>query len=186
LTCIVSYTDNNKMYLACDNYTQMGERVYRKTLPKVYEKGDLLIGGAGNVSNLQAVFYFTDFTRDETKEDDKRDDFHYILFDVVEEMRLALKSRGLIRFEDGVEVYDASFLVGYKGKFYNIGPDFSVMESVEPYDSVGTGKMVALGSLYTTNYFDLPVERKIEFALEAASVHHSDVEPPFEIISKEV
>jgi hypothetical protein len=71
-----------------------------------------------------------------------------------------------------------NFLVGYKGKLYEIQDDFSVLNSPDIGMSVGSGASSARGSLHTTRDDKKPHDRILK-ALEAAASVAVGVAAPF-------
>jgi len=69
--------------------------------------------------------------------------------------------------EDQSQIHMCNFLVGYKGKLYEILIDFQMSEIPE-YEAIGSGASYALGSLYTTERANLSPRQRIALALRAA------------------
>ena len=71
-----------------------------------------------------------------------------------------------------------NFLVGYKGRLYEVQDDFSVLNSPVEGMAVGSGEQSARGSLYTTRG-EWDAHRRILQALEAAENVAVGVKGPF-------
>lgn len=76
-----------------------------------------------------------------------------------------------------------NFLVGYKGKLYNLEADYQVGVPKASFDAVGCGSDLALGAMFATE--GLPPEQRINAALAAASTFSAGVAPPFTILRLE-
>lgn len=91
-------------------------------------------------------------------------------------------------FDDGIkneknENKGANFIIGAKDKLFEIQGDYSVLEPMDGYASVGCGEDIAKGSLYSTKDLDIPIHKKIQIALEAAEHVSCGVQRPFRIIN---
>lgn len=83
----------------------------------------------------------------------------------IDAVRTILTNGGYKQVKDGVE-QGGTFLVGVRGRLYQVGSDFQVGRARAGYDACGSGYMVALGSLFSTRHL-LPAKR-ISTALMAA------------------
>ena len=103
----------------------------------------------------------------------------------IDEVRKCLKNGGQATVENNEEK-GGTFLVGYKGEIFTIYDDFQVGQSVDQFASCGCGYHLALGSLTTTEQFEIdPVER-LTLALTAAERYSSGVRRPFIILDSDM
>ena len=93
-------------------------------------------------------------------------------------VRECLRDGGFIKTSDGVEE-GGQFLLGYRGRLFEVDSDFQVGESVDGTAAVGCGAEVALGSLYTSR--GMAPEDRILNALLAAEFYAPGVRGPFKI-----
>jgi len=91
-------------------------------------------------------------------------------------------------FKDGgyLEKYDAAesggtFLVGVRGRLYEIESDFQVARPSTGYEAVGCGGNIAIGALYATP--KMAAEKRVRTALEAAEQNSAGVRGPFLILT---
>lgn len=98
----------------------------------------------------------------------------------VDAVRDCLKAGGWATTKDGRET-GGGFLVGCRGRLFNICDDFQVAEASAGYDAVGCGQEVALGALFATKGKH-PVKR-VETALRAAEAHNAGVREPFVVMT---
>jgi len=97
--------------------------------PKIFRKGDLLIGTSGDQRISDIIEYNFD------PEEDYRDDpVDFLGMDFLPAMRDAIKKRGGMKEED----MEATVMIGYKGGLFIIGEDFS-RSRVGPYEAIGSG-----------------------------------------------
>jgi hypothetical protein len=91
-----------------------------------------------------------------------------------------MKDGGYLKADNGRES-GGVFLVGVRGRLFEIDDDYHAREMLEQYDAVGSGVSVALGSLYSTTGQD--PETRIRVALEAAEQFVTSVRAPFHILT---
>lgn len=196
MTCIVGLVEDGTIYLGGDSAVSTANGLMIKSFPKVYKRGEFLIGGAGRMVISQIMSHVA--TIPPVYED--QDNFDYIVNTFMPCFRDAVKEVGQMREVEGKEHTENEFILGFRGHLYIIGTDLSVLEPLDGYCSIGSGSVHALGSLYTTESRDgdeLSIvsgdvvirgiewhpEVRIRLALEAAAKYDEYVSPPFEVIS---
>jgi ATP-dependent protease HslVU (ClpYQ) peptidase subunit len=80
---------------------------------------------------------------------------------------------------------EAVIMIGYKGKLFIIGEDFTLSEIAAPYEAIGAGAKYALGYLYAMGKTSLSPERMIENALGCAEHFCAGVRGPFIVLEGE-
>src|SRR3546814_5981191 len=80
---------------------------------------------------------------------DDYDVYEYMVRDFVEAVRNCLKSGGFATREKEAEA-GGTFLVGFKGRLFEIADDYQVGESVSNFAACGCGHELALGSFFST------------------------------------
>lgn len=170
MTCIVGIAHEGKVYMGADScgssysWQQVGN-------PKVFHVGEFLIG-------CTTSFRMIDLLRFELKVDQSiwgQSDDDYLRTTFIRAVRALFKEHGFGRDDGG------NFLVGFRGKLYEVQNDFSVLNSPIEGMSVGSGGVAARGSLYTTKGTRTPQER-VQVALEAAEAIIPSVRGPFVIL----
>lgn len=101
----------------------------------------------------------------------------YMVIAFVEAVRTCLKEGGFAKKEDEREE-GGYFLVGFRGRLFEVGSDYHVSEAQCGYHAIGSGDDLALGALFATRDLDDP-EARLKLALHAAAYHNSDVREPF-------
>lgn len=104
--------------------------------------------------------------------------FNYMVTHFVDTVRDCLKRGGYARRENEVESA-GSFMVGVRGRLFEINSDYQVGESQSGYAAIGCGAPYALGALYATAGQE--PETRIRIALEAAERMSAGVRGPFSI-----
>jgi len=171
MTAIVGIAQDRKVYMGADSAISTEDFVGRLANPKIFQKKGLLIGGAGS-SRCWTLIKTNLFPRVRHKKELAID---YIESAVVSGIRKVVK-------ENGGPMEGYTFLIGYKGKLFEVMDDWGVCEYLENYAAIGSGYLPCLGSLYTTQHWKDPVKR-IRMALEASAKFVPSVEGPFIIES---
>jgi ATP-dependent protease HslVU (ClpYQ) peptidase subunit len=109
----------------------------------------------------------------------------YMVSDFADELRKVLKEVGYAEVASNVEKHRGVVLVGIEGRLFFLSGDCSVLEAQRGYDALGSGGLVAMGSLYTTEHMDYTPEERIRFALGAAAEINTGVSAPFDVLSLE-
>ena len=105
-------------------------------------------------------------------------DMQYLCTIWVDAVRICLKDGGFATKEKEEEK-GGNFLIGYRGRLYEVLPDYQIGRTANRYEAVGIGYMLALGALHATAGLPLSPEMRVQKALEAAAHHNAGVCPPF-------
>lgn len=174
MTCIVGMIKNGTVYIGGDS---AGSSNYSMTIvsnPKVFIlQKEFVIGYTSSFRMGQIIE--NDLVIPSRAKDMNVYRFMTTVF--IDALRDCLKKCGWAEKEKDREI-GGTFLVGYCGRLFTVQDDFSVLESLDLYDAVGSGCYIALGSLHSTT--GTPIKR-IEKALEAAAKFTPSVEGPFHI-----
>ncbi len=180
MTCIVGIAHENKVYMGADSCGSNGITWHQVDNHKVFEVGDFLIGCTTSFRMIDLLTY--KLTGTIQRPEDSDDKFMRTTF--VESVKNCFKEGGF-----GTESEGGVFLVGYKGKLYEIQSDFSILNVSQYGFSVGSGQDVASGSLWTTKDGTIKInentmlvltpEQRILLALQAAEAVVPSVRGPF-------
>lgn len=188
MTCIVGVIENGKVYMGADRMASSDYMCYPTFDSKLIKRedepsGSWLFGICGSFRTLELLKYELELPEPKKTQTPR----HYMATTFVQEVRKCFKEHGLLS-KNGNESDDSSsygeefygdFLVAHEGLLYCLQSDFSLVGSNEGYMATGSGSHQALGSLYTTEYYKMSPEERLEIALEAASHHVPSVGPPF-------
>jgi len=177
MTCIVGLVDNNKVYIGGDSAGVSGHDITIRRDEKVFANGHFLMGFTTSFRMGQLLRY--ELKVPEQPED--MDDFKYMVTIFIKAVRECLGEGGFLKKNNEVES-GGSFLVGYKGRLYEIDDDYQVGSAVDNVLAVGCGAKVALGAMYAST--GDPVGR-IRKALEISERLSGGVRSPFLIKSQE-
>lgn len=171
MTCIVALAEKNVVYMAGDSAGVAGLNITIRDDSKVFANGPFIMGFTTSFRMGQLLRF--KFSPPVQKDND---DYKYMVTHFIDEARKCFQDNG---YKDGRT--GGSFLVGYKGKLYDIDDDFQVGIDNAGYSAVGCGANIALGSLFSTKG-KAPKER-LKIALEAASKFSAGVAPPFRYVN---
>jgi len=152
-----------------------GYYIERRADSKVFVNGEFIIGFTTSFRMGQLLRY--GFCP--PKPTEGKDIFEYMVTDFVDAVRNRLKSGGFAATKDGEES-GGTFLVGYRGRLFNVQNDYQVAEQFGDYAACGCGQDIALGSMFSTK--GKPTEERIRTALEAAEEYNAGVRGPFNIL----
>lgn len=182
MTCIVAVKSNKKVYIGGDSAAVAELSVNTRKDSKVFINGKFIIGFAGSFRLGQIMrFHFTPPRHLKSK-----DDYDYMCTDFIKRMQKTLEDNGFSGENKRSEKETSGqMLVGYNGELYEIYEDYQVGIVHDPYNAIGSGGEIALGSLHTTHTIEnrLTPNQKITAALDAASRYNAGVLPPYNILS---
>jgi hypothetical protein len=136
--------------------------------PKIFRVHNILIGCCGSFRVIDLLRYRLDFTPSDDWDADR-----FMRTTFIDAVRECFKEGG---YDD--DKRGGNFLAGYRGRLYEIQPDYSILNAPEWGFAVGSGETAARGSLYTTRDQWDSVDR-IQTALEAAEAIVPSVKGPF-------
>lgn len=178
MTCIVALKDNGRVFMGADSAGVGGYSRSNRMDPKIYRVGSMLIGFTTSFRMGQLLGY--SLTPPHHHADVAIEKYVATVF--ITAVRDCLKAGGWAEKEKEQEK-GGTFLVAYKARIFEIHSDYQVGERAEPYNAVGCGEDLALGSLYTSGISRIddavkPRDR-IMMALQAAATFSAGVYAPF-------
>lgn len=179
MTCIVGIVSEETVYMGADSCASNGHSWLIVGNPKVFKVGQFLIGCTSSFRMIDLLRYNLTITRPHPEDSDDK----FIRSTFVDNVRDCLKSGGLAKKESDKET-GGNFLVGYKGRLYEVQVDYSVLNCPDWGSSVGSGESAARGSLWTTRDAAGPQERVL-MALESAEAVVPSVRGPMIVLTLE-
>jgi ATP-dependent protease HslVU (ClpYQ) peptidase subunit len=180
MTCIVGLKTEDGIYIGGDSAVSTGDNLVQTMAdPKVWTKGQFIFGYAGTLRAGQIIKY--NFKIPPICD---RDSMEYLVIGFVDAMRKTLKKAGAAKEENKEEEQSNQFLIGYKGRLFEIDEGYGVCEVADEFTAIGSGTEYALGSLQTTK--GLEPDYRIIKALEAAAHFTSWVRPPFHTVKQKL
>ena len=177
MTCIVGVTNKGKVYMGGDSCGSSSASQQTVGNPKVFKVQDFLIGCTSSFRMIDLLTHNLSVGRDHPEDSD--DLFMRTTF--IEGVRNCLKKGGFARVSAGVES-GGNFLVGYHGKLYEVQGDYSILNSEDWGNCVGSGEGPARESLWTTRKGKDPKVR-VRTALEAAEAIVPSVRGPMVLLT---
>lgn len=180
MTCIVGLEhDNGMVSIGGDSAGVNGRLDIRiRTDEKVFINGPMIFGFTSSFRMGQLLRYSLTIPEQLGSE---KDDYKYMCTQFIDAVRKCLKDGGYASIKNNEEI-GGFFLVGYRGKLYNVANDFQVGRSIGTFDATGCGESYALGAMAGGD-IGLPAKERIERALEIASKFSAGVAPPFFVLS---
>jgi len=178
MTCIVGFVDKqNNVYIGGDSAGVGGGYSIRdREDPKVFRNGNMIMGYTSSFRMGQLLRFKLKIPN----QPKKMLDYEYMCTLFIDAVRKCLKDNGYSIIDKNNEKIGV-FLVGYKGKLYDIEEDLQVGVNRDQYNACGCGETYALGSLATNKEID-PI-KVITRALEIAEKFSAGVRRPFKIIT---
>ena len=178
MTCIAAVVYDNVVYMGADSAGVAGYNLVVRADQKVFINGEFLIGFTSSFRMGQLLRYA--FKPPRFHEDEK-DLYAYMVTDFIDAVRACLKGGGYAQ-KTNEEETGGCFLVGVRGRLFQIEDDYQVGELTCNYNAVGCGEAYALGVLSVTGAID-PDER-IRLALSSAEKFSAGVRGPFIVLNK--
>lgn len=178
MTCIVGLETEDGAVLGGDSAAAGSNHIHQAENEKVFR----VPGGAGvgyTTSFRMGQILKRDFEYSPPRNENLIDNF---IEEAIPEVREFFDEAGYLK-EDSKRESGGIFLVAAKGKLLKVQKGFGVIRSSRGYDAIGSGFKQALGSLHTTENFDVNPKQRVEMALEAAAHSGKSVSPPFTIKS---
>lgn len=180
MTCIVGLQADGSVIIGGDSASvEEGTLAIRtSSLSKVFMNKEYLFGFAGLWRMGQLLQFALDPPRTTNVTREKLDKFMATTF--IDSVRECLREGGFTKTEVDRES-GGNFLVGARGRLYEIGEDYSIARTADGYEAIGCGREYALGSLHASVEWDDPSKR-ISYALETAAKFSGGVTPPFTVL----
>ncbi|RJR27759.1 hypothetical protein C4561_01505 [candidate division WWE3 bacterium] len=178
MTCIVGLKTDVGTFMGGDSCATDGTELVIRKDAKIFKLGrSILVGYCGSPRMGQVLRYQLKIPRRPVKMDAL--DFMVKFF--VEKVRYALHLAGMLKDQSSNDSVEGNVLIGYRGRLFVIDSDFQVAEPDAEFYCIGTGAMVANGSLFTTASCGMSPEERIMLSLEAAEKYCVGVARPFKI-----
>lgn len=177
MTCVVAIAHEGTVTMGADS-AGVGENwnLTNRRDPKIFRRGDMLIGFTssfrmGQLLGVQLVV---------PTKPPKVDLFRWMTTDFIEAVRTCLKDGGYTSVVNNREE-GGDFLVGVRGRVFNVSCDFQVGEDRKGFDALGSGQAYAKGVMLALR--ERSPRNRIAEALKAAEIFSAGVRGPFTIRS---
>jgi len=164
MSVVAGLIKDGKVFMASDSLSSSddGEVRYRAD-KKIFKNGKYIIGYTGNprIGQVLRPRFFKPPVD---------------VYDFPDAVRLQLKEKGCasnIPEASGMDSMTANILIGWKGNLYEILLDYQLVELIEPYSAVGSGKFHAMSVFHfakTIGLFEkMNPKDLLQHAIETAS-----------------
>ena len=191
MTCIVGLIQKQHIWIGGDDGVAGEDGIVEiRTLPKVFAKGSMLIGGYGSLRVLQVVQY----CMHQPAHPKGWSTMKYLLTAWIPSLKKALVEQRVISADPGTTednsdldalLPGSGLVLGYRGELFTVEDDGQVGRTALPYSAVGSGAQFALASLCQQEMLadSRHPETRVRNALEIAAAHIANVNGPFTVIS---
>ena len=174
MTCIVGIVDDGEVLIAGDSAGVAGTSLAIRADHKVFRNGEVIIGITSSFRMGQILRY--NLSVPDLAEGQDLD--HYMVTTFIEAVRKAFADGGFTSFNDGKEV-GGQFLVGIRGRLFEVDSDFQVGEQICGFAAVGCGFELALGAISALENTNFDAIEKLKIALDSAEQFSGGVRRPF-------
>jgi len=184
VTCIAGIEHDGKVWIGGDSAGSNGRSLTVRADEKVWEADGFAFGFTSSYRMGQLLRYklTVALERYQVPENDAAAEIKFMSTAFVDGVRVVLKEGGFAKVSNGVEE-GGCFLVGWRGKLYQVEDDFQVGRASVGFDAVGSGGDCAVGAMYALRDGKQTPEAKITTALEAAAELTPYVRGPFKVVS---
>lgn len=170
MTCIVGLEHQGHVWMGGDSAgtcSNMNQRI--RSDKKVFVRGEFIFGFCGSFRMGQVLKHSLDLPVQKNEQNATS----FMVNEFVDSIQECFEKKKI--------QLEGSFLVGYRGKLYDIQGDYQVGQPEHKFDAAGSGADVAIGSMHTSIALHDP-ELRIRMALEASALNNAAVRPPFTIM----
>ena len=176
MTCIIGLQEDGIAYIGADSASASSWETRSSAIQKVFRCGEYIIGYTTSFRMGQILQHNINYpVCDEPTEE-------FMVKEFVEIVRKGLKDFGYAHIESNEET-SGQFIVGVKGRIFEIGSDYQVGHTLDGILSVGVGYPFALGAMKSLQFM-YPIDR-IMHALEVSEYFSGSVKSPFTVLKTE-
>lgn len=181
MTCIAGAVNGNEVWIGADALSVHCDSAARvNTQAKVFQVGEFLIGSCGTLRVQQIIRYL--FTPPAIESDIVA----YMVKVFVPALRNAIKENGgEILDPAGNSQLDGRYLIGVRGRLFEIDSSYAVFEAKANYAAVGCADQEALAAMFTATALmagDITPDKLVERGLLAAVEFDTSIRQPFTIL----
>ena len=180
MTCIAAWIEGKTIWMAGDSAgVGGGYRMQIRSDPKVFILGSYVMGYTSSFRMGQLLRYSFKVPDCPTDMDLDR----FMRTDFINAVRKCLSKGGYREKKDEVES-GGFFLVGVKGRLFEVCDDFQVASVPEPFMATGCGESFALGALAAMQKIKMHPKQRLIKSLEIAERYSAGVRRPFIVVKQ--
>jgi len=179
MTTIVGVQTADGCVIASDSRVAEGGKVYtHPEMVKAVERGNYIIGGAGDYRALQVVLHGWQPPLVTVKA--KQNLYEFVINKVAPSLKTTLTEAGIefTKSSDSDDKFELSLLVGINGTMFEIDSDFAVAMNDTGLYAIGSGGDYALGALHAG--------ATVLDAMRIAAINNNGTSAPFHILEQEI
>jgi len=176
MTCIIGFEKGGTVWIGGDSAgtaSNMHQRIRKDK--KVFVRGEFIFGFCGSF-RMGDLLKHTLVLPEVQK---GKDDVSFMVNDFVNAIRACFDEENKKNGEEKMTPY---FLVGFRGKLFNIQGDYQVGQPADGFDAVGSGADIAIGAMHASKSVG-NTKKRITAALDASAKNNAAVRPPFHVLS---
>lgn len=174
MTCVVGLVQGGLVHLGADSAGVAGLSLTVRADGKVFRNGEYVMGFTSSFRMGQLLRYKLEPPAPTS------DLERFMATTFIDAVRAVLKEGGwAMKYSE--QESGGCFLVGVRGRLFEIDSDYQVGEPAVGFSAVGCGQDIALGALYATD--GQPVKKRLRTALEASERFSAGVRGPFSYAS---
>lgn len=173
MTAIVGLVHKGHVWMAGDSAYSTDDEVWIQRDPKVFRRGDILIGTCGLGRYESVMRYLVDIPRFKKG----TDPVQWVNVELAYEIRRAHTNDGYVHDSGAFEIKECQALIGVAGELFVLDSDLCAWRTLCGYAAIGSGEGPARSSLHETE--KLQPRTRLKRALERAAAETTAVRPPF-------
>lgn len=177
MTCVAAIEEDGKVWICGDSAGVAGWSIQTRADKKVFKVKEYVFGFTSSFRMGQILNHVFEPPKYEGGNKER-----FLVRDFMPELQKVFSEQGYQRVSNE-EKSAGTFLVGFDGELFKVEDDYQISKSMHPYQAVGCGQDIALGSLHTTRNWDLSPKERLNAALSAAEKFSAGVCSPFNIVS---
>lgn len=183
MTCIAAAVKNNELWMGCDGISlHRHDNVKIAAEPKIFQRGEMLIGVSGTIHCRQIIQYLLDVPAVPPE----ADLIEWMVKGFATPLREAMKAHGgEIKNREGNDEMDARLLIGLRGGLLEVDTGYGVYCHAAPFAAIGCADQEANAAMFTANGIlgeNGSGDAIVRYGLAAASKFDSNIRPPFTIL----
>ncbi len=172
MTCIVGYVEGKVAWIVGDSAANdsSDDTMRIREDPKVFRNGPMIMGYAGSFRLAQVMRYELRIP----PRPKGMEPFEFMVTKFIKAVKKCAHEHGI-----NEEITESYVLVGYAGQLFCIEPNLQVAMNGSHFEAVGSGALLALGSMHTTSKLEMDPGQRMLLAMKAAAAFSRTVSPPF-------
>lgn len=178
MTCIAAVAHKGAVWMGADSLMTDEKTVATMRDPKVFRRGDLLLGLSGDLRWNNLMQYV--FTPPQRPTSRSYTDMKYLCGPFVDALHKCVSDHQLVE----PEKLEVGALIGYRGAIYNLDSGtYDISRCIEDFDACGSGQFEARAVLAALEGTKLTPRTRLLRALTISARYNSGVRGPFKVLS---